>query len=351
MDLANQSKAKSYFIAVLLVVNLLAVSVIWMQTARENPPPGSPPENPPQDAVGLMQRALDLNEEQTDRFRELRKTQLAPAKSYNDRLDALKLELAEELLKARPDTALARAKALEIGGMQSRVEIIRFDHFRQLLALCSPEQRDKMAPVIRELYSRKPPQQNPSPERRRPDPSRPDPSRLDPSRPAPSGPEGEAPPADAQAAAGPQPAASTRAGSRTGGAVHPARSEGIWDEAAAPPPRETSSATDDRRQGVPRAENPGTADDRRQGPPSIEEKLARLSQRLDLSDEQSSRLRQVLESAQSRGRQAGEGLDRNSPEFAAEREKIRREEDEAIMRILTPPQRQEYQRMIERRSE
>ena len=157
MDLANQSKFKNGLIAVLLTVNLLTVSIIWMQTAVRNESQVRPPGDRPPDSMDLLQKALDLNKEQTARFQELRKIQLTPAKQYNDRQDKLKLELAEELLNTNPDTALAKQKAVEIGEMQSRVEFIRFNHFRTLLGLCSSEQREKLTPVILELYTRKGP--------------------------------------------------------------------------------------------------------------------------------------------------------------------------------------------------
>ena len=298
MDLANQSKFKNGLIAVLLTVNLLTVSIIWMQTAVRNESQARPPGDRPPDSIGLLQKALDLNEEQTAKFQELRKIQLAPAKQYNDRQDELKLELAEELLNTNPDTALAKQKVVEIGEMQSRVEYIRFNHFRTLLALCSSEQREKLKPVIMELYTRKGPAGEGVDKRvtkRKPQGRRADDVKIeiDDRNPAPQ-----------------------------------------------PPPKQQGRQPRDRPEdgGVERA-----------GPPAMEEKLSRLRQRLDLSEEQIAMVREILEAAKKDGEQSRKGMNPDSPEFEAEREKIRRIEDEGIMKILAAEQQKEYEKMITKR--
>jgi Spy/CpxP family protein refolding chaperone len=293
MDLVTQSKVKNGLIAVLLIVNLLTVSVIWMQTADAKKPQRKPADDRPPDALQLMQKALDLNEEQTERFRELQKIQLTPAREFNDRLDVLKLELAEELLKSCPDTVLAEKKAREIGEMQTRVEIFRFEHFRNLLALCSPEQREKMAPVIRQLYARKGAQKEAAKDR-----------------------------------------------------SQESKREKVRLQKSGHPDTKQVTAGNSNQPALKRSE---ASENERVGPPSLDEKLSRLNQRLDLSEAQNDRIKKVLEEAKRRGELVGKEIPRNSPEFEAKREEIRREEDEGIMRILTAEQQQEYQKMIAKR--
>jgi Spy/CpxP family protein refolding chaperone len=161
MDLVNQNKFKNILIIVLLTLNLLTVSIIWMQTFQKDDISQNEKQSRPPESINLMKKALDMNEAQTTQFEKLRAEQLTKTKKLNDSLDNLKKQLAEELLDKNPDTSRAKITAREIGEMQSQVELSRFNHFKELIKICTPEQKEKLKPIMIEIFGRKPPKEEP----------------------------------------------------------------------------------------------------------------------------------------------------------------------------------------------
>ncbi len=156
MDLITNNNFKNGLIVILLVLNLLTVSIIWMQAANRNE---NAPGKQEKGGADLMKEALDLSDDQAKEFEQIRKTKLDQAKRYNDSLNYLKKQLAQELLKEIPDSANAKIKSQEIGEMQTKVEMIRFKHFKELMRICTPEQKEKLKPIMMEIFGRKPPKE------------------------------------------------------------------------------------------------------------------------------------------------------------------------------------------------
>lgn len=292
MDLVNQSKFRNILIVVLLILNLLTVSIIWMQTIKKSEPQITEKDSRPSESVDLMKKTLDLTDDQTKQLERLRTDQLVLSKQFNDRLDILKKELAEELFKEKPDTALANAKSKEIGELQTKIEMIRFKHFNELLTICTASQKEKLKPVIVELFGRKPPKQE-SPDKK------------------PSGVRKEEPRQD---------------------------DKNINNESENKPPPDNSNEPpkDDRRDGRP-------------GPPTEDEKLAKLSERLNLTDAQSKQIRAVFQVAKQKSQQLRSKANPTPDEVEVGREKIRKEEDEGIKKILTDEQKKEFEKMLSKR--
>jgi hypothetical protein len=157
MDLVNQNKMRNWVIGFLLVLNLLTVSIIWMQTARRAEPRPKEDGTRAPGSVSLMKQMLNLDEAQAKRFEAILASGREQSKAYADRLTELKSQLALELFKEKPDTVLVSATAREIGKVQATVELIRYRYFQELLTVCSPEQREKLKPIVMDVFGRKPP--------------------------------------------------------------------------------------------------------------------------------------------------------------------------------------------------
>jgi Spy/CpxP family protein refolding chaperone len=285
MDWVRENTFKNWLIAGLVALNLLSVSLLWIRTsASDDSMPKEQTGGRPSESVNLMKQALDLDDAQTRRVEAALAARREQSKQYSDRLAGLKKELAEELFKSHPDTALARSKAAEIGRLQSIVEMIRFDHFHELLAICTPEQREKLKPIIVEVFGRKPPKDDSS--LRRP----------------PQGRKDETPDRDTAARV-------------------------AQDEHPSPP-----SGGD------------------RSGPPSIDDKIAKYSQRLALTDEQVQKVRGILSASKDNNRSARKEGRRTNEDAQAMKERNRKDEDDRIMKILDERQQAEFSKMIMKRT-
>ncbi len=157
MDLINQNKFKNWLIILLLLLNIITMSVIWMKTSKEREfAPSKEDKNRPE-SVSLMKEVLNLDDAQTKQLEKLRSDKLDLSKKYNDSLSVLKKQLSDELFKSKSSQKIINEKTKMIGELQSKVELVRFNHFNQLLAICTPEQKEKLKPIIQELFGRKPP--------------------------------------------------------------------------------------------------------------------------------------------------------------------------------------------------
>jgi Spy/CpxP family protein refolding chaperone len=289
MDWIQQNKLKNWALIVLLACNLLTISILWLRTSQDREPAGGergfrPPESP-----NLLSKALNLNEEQFAQAQNVLVARREQTKAYNERSTELKRQLAEELMKDDPDTALARAAANEIGTLQAKVELIRFNRFHELVALCTPQQKEMLRSIVVEVLARKPPKDELGEQTEIPPGPRPS-SAADSKRPRPL--DQELP----------------------GDAPRPLRNDGP-------------------------------------GPPSVEDKVERYTRTLRLTDDQVQKVREVLQDSKKKGEELRARQHPEQGEIEAEREKLRKEEDTKIENLLTDEQKREFARMIMKRPE
>ncbi len=127
MDWVRQDAVKAWLILGLIVLNLIAISIIWMQTSQRQAPPEQPSR--PSESIVLLQKVLSLDAHQVARAESIMTSRRELSKGANEQAAELKRQMAEELFKDLPDTALARKMAGQIGELQSTIELIRFRHF------------------------------------------------------------------------------------------------------------------------------------------------------------------------------------------------------------------------------
>ena len=278
MDWVHQNQFRNWLIVVLLVINVLTVSILWMQTARTNEP--QPPQQDARgsESVNLLKKALDLNEGQTKHFDSRRTSQLEQTKALNDSLAALKRQLSDELFKDHPDTMLAQQQTKEIGELQANLEMMRFEYFRELLAVCTPEQKNKLRPIVTELFGRKPPKDEPQ--------------------------------------------------------VKAPRSD-----------RKEDQLQRDKNQRD-KSDNPQIPRDDKPKPPTVDEKLTKMSERLNLTADQATKIRAILSTIREENEQLRKRVNPDQNDIQNEKENIRKKEDDLIMKVLDENQKKEFSRMI-----
>lgn len=283
MDWLNQNKFKSWLIAFLVVVNLVTLSLFWIYTPKGGETPSGQKAKGGSESINLMKKVLDLNTDQTDRLEKMQTTKVEQIKLRNDSLTTLKKLLAEELFKDKPDTSAAKIFALEIGRLQAEVELLRFEHFNDLISICSPEQKEKLKPVLVEFFGKKPPKDSP----------------------------------------------------KEGKDVKPDK------QGKEPPEKKIEEEKPDGKQDKTKRNHPA--------PPTIEEKVAKYVTRLNLTPDQTEKIRQIFIRSHQKGEQLRNQM-MNDPEAReAEKQKIRNEEDAAVMEILNSDQKIEFQKMLQKR--
>ena len=303
MDWIHENRLKTIVIIGLLAANLVMVYLLWWKMPAAAPAPALT-DDPKRTSgsAALMKQVLDLSDVQTEKVDAILRSRRESARPAADTLAALKARLAEELFIEPPDTNRAASLAAEIGKAQATVELNRFRNFREIMAVLSSEQRVAFKPVVIDVFGRKPPREEPLRVRGEKDDRRP-------GRTAPGGTGG-------------------------GDVSHPAADE------------RRDAPAGDRGELV---ERPADPPHDQNGPPSIEEKLSRYVQRLRLTDEQARAVHEILVRTREKGRALKQMRDPDRNAVDAAKEQIRREEDEAIMNILTEGQRREFAAMRSRK--
>lgn len=161
MNWITENSVLKWLVVVLLLFNVITLTTIWLSVLnRKEPPPMREEKNPPPNPMNLMQKELNLSNKQMKMFEEKRKQLFSVSDSLFDHMRGLQKKLTDQLLKKEENPALVDSVTNQIGTVQAKLEKLRFEHFKELLAVCTPEQREKFAPVLRQIMEMKPPDAN-----------------------------------------------------------------------------------------------------------------------------------------------------------------------------------------------
>lgn len=155
MEWLTQQKMIKWLIVILLVVNIISLSIIWILVTKNNPPRLGGEK--PLGIMEMMQKELNLSEEQQKKFNELRESNSAHTRDLFNQINKMKNILSDEVNKIPMDTLKVNKLIGDLGVIQSQIEKLRVKHFNELLSLCTPEQREKFIPVLKNIYSGPPP--------------------------------------------------------------------------------------------------------------------------------------------------------------------------------------------------
>lgn len=149
MDIFKKNRLTMWVIVLLVVLNLLTISAIWMKNFPRFDKRKSGGEK-------FLIEELKLTDDQVEQFRELRDIHFDETKVIHREMNDLRQAITDELFRENPDSAKVAQWAEEVGRMHAAIENARFAHFQALKEICEPEQRDKFRSVMRELQRSRP---------------------------------------------------------------------------------------------------------------------------------------------------------------------------------------------------
>lgn len=145
-------------IVALLLLNVGTLGYLWLD--REGKPHRHPPfahEGPPgpsgpRGAAAFLNEALHLTDAQEASYKTLREVHHETVLKIRDEMKSAKQSLYALMKSA--DTASKQAEAQHwldsLAAKQRRIEAITYQHFREVRALCTPQQQQKFDEVIGE---------------------------------------------------------------------------------------------------------------------------------------------------------------------------------------------------------
>lgn len=147
MDWINQNRLTKLLIVVLLAVNILTVSIIWMQNMQKKELLPSEAV-PPRQTVELMQNTIDLTDDQTERFAIMREEHFAKRRIVETKIASLNRQIFEEMFGGKKDTVKINGLYSQIAVKLTEIEKLRIGHFARLASICNEEQKEKLKRLL-----------------------------------------------------------------------------------------------------------------------------------------------------------------------------------------------------------
>jgi len=157
MEWLAKNNFTKWLIGVLLAVNILTSSIIWIYVVKESHQRPFAPDDQRQNPAGLIQKQLNLSAEQTKQFDKMRKENFEKTNILFDQIFTVKKQLSNALFNEKIDTVYVNSLISKQCSLQTELEKLRFNHFKEFISVCTPEQKQKLRPILSELISGKPP--------------------------------------------------------------------------------------------------------------------------------------------------------------------------------------------------
>lgn len=140
-------------VGILLVTNIITLSFYWSMKPAERPRNEQGGDR--QKRMGqFMVNELKLDKEQEAVYWQLRDTMLSRQKPLMDSIRNTKRRFFDLLKEPATPDSLLQTKADQIAVLQRQLDLVTFQHFSQVRALCKPEQVQKFDTVIKEIVNR-----------------------------------------------------------------------------------------------------------------------------------------------------------------------------------------------------
>ena len=155
MDFLSSKRFISIVLAILVVLNLVLLGTLLWQNTHSSQKQGRDTVNHKyRNKQSFFQKELQLTEEQSEQFNELRRQHFQGTLPALVAISGLKRQLIQEALKVEPDTLSMKTLAGKIGRQQAIVEYRLAWHFNSLSKVCTPEQRDSLQRVLEKVTAK-----------------------------------------------------------------------------------------------------------------------------------------------------------------------------------------------------
>ncbi|GAA4338715.1 hypothetical protein [Flaviaesturariibacter amylovorans] len=132
-------------ITALVLLNIGLVATFWLQRSAARPPALAGAADTVRPGPALLIRDLNFDSVQAQRFTALRNEHFSAMQGYRAQMRDLKDRFYAGL---REEAPLPDSLATAIGTLQAQMDRITYQHFRQVRALCTHEQKERFDRII-----------------------------------------------------------------------------------------------------------------------------------------------------------------------------------------------------------
>ena len=153
MDSIRKNEIKRWFIYILTVFNIVAISTMLFIHFTKPKPLHNPHERHKR-VMNFLIDELQLNPEQTTRFKHLRNEHFEYTKGIRKNIRHSKKRMFEEVASDKPNTTYIDSVALYIGVLQSQLEQRTAHHFLSLKSLLNSDQSTQFDRIFKKIQRR-----------------------------------------------------------------------------------------------------------------------------------------------------------------------------------------------------
>jgi hypothetical protein len=149
METKSRNKVFYLLMIVLVTLNLITIGFLWMYKFKEHRQILQPP--PPPAGKIMLEQELRFSKEQAEKFDKLRIEHSTSARKIVDEIAMLKENLFETIKEYGGDDSKATKIADEIGNKQKELDLITYNHFKDIRNLCDERQRERFDLILKDI--------------------------------------------------------------------------------------------------------------------------------------------------------------------------------------------------------
>lgn len=157
MDWTKKISYLRWLVIILLAINIITLTFFWIYILDTKHPREIKPFDKPPDEINFLKEELNLSKDQEKIFETKRKDLFSEADKLFSKMSELQGELTNKLVKQEYSREATDSIITRIGIIQSTLERLRYNHFKELLSICSQDQKEKFYPIIKRILERRPP--------------------------------------------------------------------------------------------------------------------------------------------------------------------------------------------------
>ena len=138
------NKISTWVISILIIANIATLAFFWIGHFKNQK------ENSPKE---FLSKNLNFSKSQKNAYFKLAKEHNESAKTIRDQIKIDKESLFQLLKSDTINDSVRNDKALKVSMSIQSLDILTFEHFRKVRALCNEEQKPKFDEVIQKMVS------------------------------------------------------------------------------------------------------------------------------------------------------------------------------------------------------
>jgi periplasmic protein CpxP/Spy len=165
MNYFNKNKWWSIAVAVLLIANIITLVFFWLIRTDTINPPAPPPPPGANPATAFLIKELGFSTSQQQQYEQLFREHQQQVRAIRDSIRMSKDGFFELLNNDSVSDKTLQDQAEKSSKLQQQLDLLTFNHFKEVKAICNPSQQDKFKDVIQKVVRQMAPPPPPQPGR------------------------------------------------------------------------------------------------------------------------------------------------------------------------------------------